>query len=78
MLSAAAAPARRLEFIPLGKFHLIWNGFRQLQGAGSTGLFGSVRFTLSSRDAWKASGYATNYLAKVPDFGFPESRPRAL
>jgi len=73
------------EFVPFGKIVEEWSRFRPKWAPAlaqrvtaknykdlDRPAFGSVRFTLSSKDAWKASGYVTKYLVKVPKYGFPD------
>ena len=73
------------DFIPYGAIVEAWSSFRPRWAPALSQkvtadnykdldrpAFGSVRFTLKDcRDAWIAARYATKYLIKIPDYGFP-------
>jgi PAS domain-containing protein len=72
------------EFVPYGEIVAIWSSFRPKSAPplpekitagnykGHRAAFGSVRFTITSRKPWIAARYATKYLVKVPEYGFPD------
>jgi hypothetical protein len=74
------------EFIPFGAIVEVWSGFRPKSAPAlpqrvtadnylelDRPAFGSVRFTLTKgATPWRAAGYATKYLIKVPEYGFPD------
>ena len=73
------------DCIPFGELVAVWSSFRPKSAEPlpyrvtaenyktlDRPAFGSVRYTLSSKNPWKASGYATKYLVKVPEYGFPD------
>lgn len=74
------------SFIPYGAIVEAWSSFRpkwaprlpkKVTAENYKDLdrpaFGSVRFTLRNcTDVWTASGYATKYLVKIPEYGFPD------
>lgn len=73
------------EYVPFGEIVAIWSSFRPKSAPAlpvrvtadnykslDRPAFGSVRFTLNGEVAWRAAMYATKYLVKVPDYGFPD------
>ncbi len=73
------------DFVPYGEIVAIWSSFRPKSApklaekvtaenyrALDRPAFGSVRFTLNNAKPWNAALYATKYLVKVPERGFPD------
>ena len=73
------------HFVPFGEIVAAWSSFRPKSAlplpfkvtAGNyktleRPAFGSVRFSMKSTNPWTAAGYATKYVVKVPDYGFPD------